>query len=256
MKFKSSLAILSCTAIALSISVPSIAHTQDIDLPSKSTITRTKQLQTNNGRKSTGLVGVWKAIVNQNGISTDIVCDFRVDGIEDCSYTNSEGTRKSQGTWNYADEKLYFSYEYGDVNYSVQWISQDEFVLRPLTSENGIQAEQRFYRQQQAVQTSQQNGQGDKYGAIAVHNYGSYWGAAWNHSNPEAASNAALKSCFEGSRGKCKTAITFKNGCAALATSFTSYGTGAGVDKLSAELNAAERCPRDSCRVKAVYCND
>ena len=175
MKFKSSLTILSCTAIALGISVSSIAETKDIYVRAKSTSTL-KQLQTNNDRKSTGLVGLWKAIVNKNGISTDIVCNFKVDGIEDCTYTNQEGTRKSQGTWNYIDEKLYFSYEHGDVTYSVQWISQDEFVLRPLNG-NAVPAEQRFYRQQQVAQTSQPNNQ-DKYGAIAVHNYGSYWGAA------------------------------------------------------------------------------
>ena len=89
MELKSLLAIVSCTAIALSINVSLTAHTvKDTYIQSKSTSVRNKQLQTNNGRKKTGLVGLWKSTVNLNGIPTDILCNFRVDGIEDCSYTN------------------------------------------------------------------------------------------------------------------------------------------------------------------------
>lgn len=48
MKLKSLLVIVSSTAIALSISVPSIAYTEDIYIQSKSISLRKKQLQTNN----------------------------------------------------------------------------------------------------------------------------------------------------------------------------------------------------------------
>lgn len=97
--------------------------------------------------------------------------------------------------------------------------------------------------------------QKDKYGAIAVHANGSYWGAVWNHSTAEAASNAAIKFCFETSRGKCKTAITFKNGCGALATAFARYGTAAGVDELSTQYKALEVCGSDYCKIQKVICN-
>ena len=137
-----------------------------------------------------------------------------------------------------------------------KWISNDEFIITIVDNGDpyyeGVQ--RRYYRQ--SVQASQQNGQPDKYGSIAVHGYGSYWGAAWNHSTPEAASNAAIKFCFESSRGKCRTAITFKNGCGALATSLGGYGTAAGVDELSAQHKALEVCRSDFCKIKKVICNN
>ncbi len=116
----------------------------------------------------------------------------------------------------------------------------------------GVQ--RRYYRQ--PVQTSQQNGQQDKYGAFAVHAYGSYWGGSWDHSTPEAARDAAMKACFEVSRGRCRPAIVFKNGCGALATALARYGSGAGVDELSAQHKALEVCGGDYCKIKKVICNN
>lgn len=62
--------------------------------------------------------------------------------------------------------------------------------------------------------------------------------------------------CFESSRGKCKTAITFKNGCGALATAFNRYGTATDVDELSAQHKALDVCGSDYCRIKKVFCNN
>ncbi|MEO1670172.1 MAG: DUF4189 domain-containing protein [Cyanobacteria bacterium J06631_2] len=173
-----------------------MAYTEDIYLQSKSTSTRKKQLQTNNDRKNTGLLSLWNT-VNSDGTPIDILCYFRIDGNEDCSYT--------------------------------------------------------IYRQ--STQTSQRNKQ-DKYGSIAVHGNGIGWGTAWNHSSAEAASNAALKKCFESSRGKCKTAITFKNGCGALATALATYGSAASDNKLSAQQKALEVCRSDYCQIETAFCND
>lgn len=159
-----------------------------------------------------------------------------VDSINNFFYQSSNQTKPSQG--------------------NIKWISNNEFIITIIDNVDpyyeGVQ--RRYYRQ--PVQTSQQDGQKHKYGAIAVHAYGSYWGAAWNQSTPEAASNAAMKFCFEASRGKCRTAITFKNGCGALATAIARYGTAAGVDELSAQHNALDVCGSDFCRIKKVICNN
>lgn len=103
---------------------------------------------------------------------------------------------------------------------------------------------------------SQQNGSKNLYGSIAVFGYGSYSGFSWNYSSRQEAVNAALKACFESSRGKCRTAIWFRNGCGALATSLAAYGAAYHSDELTAQYNALERCGNKFCRIKKVVCND
>ena len=102
---------------------------------------------------------------------------------------------------------------------------------------------------------TQGNKQQDLYGSIAVFGYGSYAGYSWNYPSRQEAIDAALKACFKSSRGKCRTAIWFRNGCGALASAIGSYGASYGPDELTAQYEALKRCKSDFCRVKKVVCN-
>ena len=94
----------------------------------------------------------------------------------------------------------------------------------------------------------------DLYGSIAVFAYGSYYGFGWNYSTKQEAIAAALQSCFNSSRGKCRTAIWFRNGCGALATAMLAYGAGYGPNKLAAQRNALDKCSSRFCRIRQVVC--
>ena len=139
MKHRKLFIITSLTTFVFSCGMPVIAQIAE------STRIENKQFQTNQERQKSGLIGTWKASTISNNVPTEIVCQFRIEGIEDCSYTTSSGTGYGQGTWAYDRGNLYFSYPDSDVHYSVEWISQDEFILRSI--KGGITAEQRFYRQ-------------------------------------------------------------------------------------------------------------
>ena len=105
------------------------------------------------------------------------------------------------------------------------------------------------------TETSNGNKQRNLYGSIAVYGYGSRAGYSWNYPSRQEAIDAALKSCFQSSRGKCRTAISFRNGCGALARAIGSYGTGYGTDELTAQYEALRNCKSKFCRIKKVVCN-
>ena len=229
MKLKSLLTIVSCAAISVSITVPSIAEIlEDSKITSQSSGIQNKDYR--NKQSISSIVGGWKALVNE---IVNIYFNVRSDGRYDSIFQFNGESRSRSGTWEYSNNVLTTWTE--DRKFegqgTIKWISNDEFILTIVDNGDpyyeGVQ--RRYYRQ--SVQTSQQNGQQDKYGAFAVHGYGSYFGAAWNHSSPEAASNAAMKACFESS-------------------------TAAGVDELSAQHKALDVCGSDFCRIKKVICNN
>ena len=111
-------------------------------------------------RLDTGLVGYWKASVNQTGTPTNIFWNIKTDGTTAYVFQTSKGSGKASSTWNYSNGTWYEGLSSGiTAKASIQWISEDEFVLAIIDNGNpqSTGLKRRFIRDRQATQQGLQN---------------------------------------------------------------------------------------------------
>ena len=259
MKFKSLSTITGFSIFAFmmvnNLTNPSIAKgIRDIQVEPQ--ITKTSNKEYGNKQNNLSLVGGWKAVVNEKGKVTTIYVEFKLDGTYKTTFESGSRRGANDGNWRYSGNILtQTSSQTPPGRGSIKWVSKDEFILTIINNGDsyyeGVQ--RRYYRDNSALRINNQN---NLYGSIAVFGYGSGHGISWNYSTEQEAIDKALEVCFERTRGKCKTAITFRNGCGALATSIGAWGAASHPDKLTAQKNALERCSGSYCRIKTVQCTD
>ena len=169
MKLKSLLAIVSCSAIALSISVPSIAETvKDSKVESASIGIGNKDYR--NKQSTPSIVGSWVSSVNNNEYRhlnpMEIYWDIKSGGTTTFAFRPKSGDNFSETTYKYTPAKnasgiwVEKGNEQGETFVAViKWISYNEFVLTLIKDSlrperNGLQ--RRFVRIQEPVATTLQ----------------------------------------------------------------------------------------------------
>ena len=81
-------------------------------------------------RLNTGLVGYWKTSVNETGTPTNILWNIKTDGTTAYIFQTNQGNKYSNTTWNYSNGTWYEGLSSGiTAKASIQWVSQDEFIL-------------------------------------------------------------------------------------------------------------------------------
>ena len=259
MKFQSSSAITGLSVVTFmmvtNLSIPSIAETTK-DIQVEPQITKTRNKEYGNKQNNLSLVGGWKAVVNEKGQVITIYVDFKPDGTYKTTFEAGSKRGSRIGTWRYSGNVLTQSSSPNrSARATIKWVSKDEVILTIIDNGDpyyqGVQ--RRYYRDNSALNI---NNLQNLWGSIAIFGYGSGHGISWNYSNKQEAIDKALEVCFERTRGRCKTAITFKNGCGALAASIGAWGAASHPDKLTAQQNALERCASSYCRIKTVQCTD
>ena len=156
MKLKSLLAIVSCTAIALSISLPSIAETvKDSKVESTSIGIGNKDYR--NKQFTPSIVGSWKSVVNEHNKVSEIYVTFGSNGT--FKVVSQPSGYDGNGVWSYSDGYLtehYTGKENPNAPAPIKWISNDEFIITIVDNGNPYYegAQRRYYRQ--PVQTSRQ----------------------------------------------------------------------------------------------------
>lgn len=88
------------------------------------------------------------------------------------------------------------------------------------------------------------------YGAIAVNRDTRVVGYAYDFKTSQEAKRAALKQCGE---RKCEVLVSFRNGCAAVATGKDRFVTMTGATKDEAETKVMRKCGKD-CATLAWAC--
>ena len=138
MKLKSLLAIVSCSAIALSISIPSVAETvRDSKIESSSIGIGNKDYR--NKQSTPSMVGNWKSSVENNEYRhlnpMEIYWDIKPDGTTTFAFRRKDGDGFADTTYKYApittNEGLWAENISSGVTAlaTIKWISNDEFVL-------------------------------------------------------------------------------------------------------------------------------
>jgi len=105
-------------------------------------------------RLNTGLVGYWKTSVNETGTPTNIFWNIKTDGTTAYVFQTSQGSGKSNSTWNYADGIWYEGLSSGvTAKSSIQWVSKDEFILTVIDNGNSQYpgVKRRFIRDREAT---------------------------------------------------------------------------------------------------------
>ena len=117
-------------------------------------------------RLDTGLVGYWKASVNETGTPTNIFWNIKTDGTTAYVFQTSQGNGGANSTWNYSDGIWYEGLSSGlTAKASIQWVSKDEFILTIIDNGNPQYAgvKRRFIRDRQATNRGLQEAR-DNYG--------------------------------------------------------------------------------------------
>ncbi|MEO1692869.1 MAG: hypothetical protein AAFR63_15295 [Cyanobacteria bacterium J06631_6] len=165
MKLKSLLAIVSCSAIALSISLPSVAETvRDSKVESGSIVIGNKDYR--NKQSTPSIVGSWKSSVVDNEYKHVNPTEINIDIKSDNTIIYAFQTKKGNSFRNHTYKYSYAPNETGiwiqkpsegtTTISSIKWISDNEFVQTLIKDSghperSGLQ--RRYIRQQKPVAT-------------------------------------------------------------------------------------------------------
>jgi hypothetical protein len=157
MGLKHLLVILSCSAVSVSLCVPSRAENilQNSNLNLESTDIKNKGYGNKQTKQS--LVGIWKTVVNQQSDPVVNYVNFKPNGTYNEIFKSRNGTQSLRGVWSYSNG-LYTQWNTNGryAKAAITWVSNDEVLFTIIDNGNPHHkgAQITYYREQQPVSNS------------------------------------------------------------------------------------------------------